>query len=137
MVRELCAASEGKISISVHLGRLRFGVALLGVVILEYAGAKLLGISGSGLFVPLCQRVVMAAWPGQLGRLNLPTTDLTHIDATQLQQFWQTPWAVCFCVVGERPRWLFCDEVSREAFAWCSREANLALRMPSAGSTSL
>ena len=137
MVRELCAASEGKISISVHLGRSRFGVALLGVVILDYAGAESLGNRGSGLFVPLCQRVVMAAWPRQLSSLNLPTTDTTHIDATQLQQFWQTPWALCFCVVGERPQWLFCDEVRREAFAWCSREANLALRMPSAGSTSL
>jgi len=31
------------------------------------------------------------------------------------------PWAVCFCITGERPQWLFYDEVSREA--------NLALRI--------
>lgn len=126
---ERCAGSEEQISVPLQVGRLRCCVALIGVVVLECAGAKLLGITGSGLFLPLCQRVVMSARPGQLSSINLPTTDAMHLDPARLQQFWQMPWAVCFCIAGARPQWLFYDEVNREVFAWCCREANLALRM--------
>ena len=126
------ADSEGQISVPLQLGRLRCCVALLGVVVLECTGAKLLGITGSGLFIPLSQRMVMSARSGRLSSIKLPTADAVHLDATRLQQFWQMPWAVCFCIAGARPQWLFYDEVSREIFAWCCREANLALRMPRA-----
>ena len=125
------AGHEDQISISVRLGGARFGVALLAVFVLEYAGAKLLGISGSGLFIPLCQRIVMSARPGQSSVLYLPTDDSMHLDGARLRQFWQMPWVVCFCVTGERPQWLFRDEVTREVFAWCCRESNVALSMRS------
>ncbi len=123
------ADSEEQISVPLQVGRLRFCVALLGVVVLECAGAKLLGITGSGLFLPLCQRMVMSAQLGRFSSIKLPTTESAHLEATRLQQFWQMPWAVCFCITGERPQWLFYGQVSREVFAWCCREANLALRI--------
>ncbi|MBO78987.1 MAG: hypothetical protein CMQ22_05380 [Gammaproteobacteria bacterium] len=125
------AGHEDQISISVRLGGVRCGVALLAVFVVEYAGAKLLGISGSGLFIPLCQRIVMSARPGQPNVVYLPTDDSVHLDGVRLRQFWQMPWVVCFCVTGERPQWLFRDEVTREVFAWCCREANVALSMRS------
>ena len=53
-----CAEREEQVSIALRLGRLRFSVALLGVFVLEYAGIKLLGISGSGLFIPLRYRII-------------------------------------------------------------------------------
>ena len=127
-----CAEREEQVSIALRLGRLRFSVALLGVFVLGYAGIKLLGISGSGLFIPLCHRIVMSSRPGQSGVVYLPT-GAAHLDGARLQQFWQMPWAVCFCVSGERPQWLFRDEVGPEVFAWCCRETNLALSMRSAG----
>ena len=126
------ADSAEQISVPLQLGRLRCCVALLGVVVLECAGAKLLGITGSGLFIPLSHRMIMSAQPGRWSSIKLPITDSVHLYATRLQQFWQMPWAVCFCIAGARPQWLFSDEVSREVFAWCCREANLALRMPRA-----
>ena len=125
------AGHEDQISISVRLGGVRCGVALLAVCVVEYAGAKLLGISGSRLFIPLCQRIVMSARPGQPNVVYLPTDDSVYLDGVRLRQLWQRPWVVCFCVTGERPQWLFRDEVTREVFAWRCREANVALSMRS------
>jgi len=52
-VLERRAGHEDQISISVRSGGVHYGVALLAVFVVEYAGAKLLGISGSGLFITL------------------------------------------------------------------------------------
>ena len=125
------AIHEDQISISVRLGGVRCGVAPLAVFVVEYAGAKLLGISGSGLFRPLCQRIVMSARPGQPNVVYLPTDDSVYLDGVRLRQLWQMPRVVCFCVTDERPQWLFRDEVTREVFAWRCREANVALSMRS------
>ena len=48
------ADSEEQNTVPLQVDRLRICVALPGVVVLEFAGAKLLGINGSGLFLPLC-----------------------------------------------------------------------------------
>lgn len=112
---------------------MRFGVALVISLVLEYTGWRLLGVSGSGLMVPLCQRLLWAARPGRSSALCLPKAQELHsqpsnsIDARRLRQFWQMPWAVCFCTDGAAPQWLFRDEVSRATFVQCCREAHLAL----------
>ena len=112
---------------------MRFGAALMASVVVEYTGWRLLGVSGSGLMVPLCQRLLWTARPGRRSSLRLPKAQeqrlqsSTSIDAQRLQQFWQMPWAVCFCTDGAAPQWLFRDEVSRAVFVQCCREAHLAL----------
>ena len=72
-------------------GRLRFLTALLAVVVVEYSGWRLLGASGCGLMLPVCQRLLSAARPGQYGELRLPQIDADgphwRLDGAALRQF--------------------------------------------------
>jgi hypothetical protein len=119
-------------------GVTRLCVALSLVVVLGYAGWCLLGMSGIGLMAPICQRMLGSAWPGRQYQLWLPKAELNgahggwSLDGHHLRQFWQMPWAICLCVTGARPQWLFRDEVSRGVFVQCCREAHLALSKASA-----
>ena len=85
--------------------------------------------------LPVCQRLLSAARPGQYGELRLPQIDADgphwRLDGAALRQFWQMPWAICLCVTGNRPQWLFYDEVERGVFVQCCREAHLALHTAS------
>ena len=81
------------------------------------------------------QRLPSSARPGQCGELRLPQIDADgphwRLDGAALRQFWQMPWAICLCVTGNRPQWLFYDEVERGVFVQCCREAHLALHTAS------
>ena len=116
-------------------GRLRFLTALLAVVVVEYSGWRLLGASGCGIMLPVFQRLLSSARPGQCGELRVPQIDADgphwRLDGAALRQFWQMPWAICLCVTGNRPQWLFYNEVERGVFVQCCREAHLALHTAS------
>ncbi len=80
-------------------------IALLDRVVggcgVEYSGWRLLGASGCGIMLPVCQRLLSSAQPGQCGELRLPQIDADgpdwHLDGVALRQFWQMRWAICLC----------------------------------------
>jgi hypothetical protein len=102
---------------------------LLGCGLFLYAGVKLLGLAGLGLFAMACHRSVVQALLGQSLHVHLPgwfdnpTHSLQQItldEAAQVQS-WQLSWALCLCFSKLPPQWVFADEVDAGTFAALKR----------------
>ena len=109
---------------------------LLGCGLFLYAGVKLLGLAGLGLFAMACHRFVVQALLGQslhvhvhlLGWFDNPTHSLQQItldEAAQVQS-WQLSWALCLCFSKLPPQWVFADEVDAGTFAALKRLVKVA-----------
>lgn len=107
---------------------------LLGCGLFLYAGVKLLGLAGLGLFAMACHRFVVQALLGQSLHVHLPgwfdnpTHSLQQITLDEVAQVqsWQLSWALCLCFSKLPPQWVFADEVDAGTFAALKRLVKVA-----------
>jgi hypothetical protein len=103
-------------------------------VIFLYAGAKLLGLTGFGLFAMACHSYLMHAIADKFlylhlpGEFDNPARSLQQISLNEPMhiQSWQLNWALCLCFQGQPPQWVFVDEVDAGTFAALSRLVKVA-----------